>query len=65
MKENIADSQSVTVRRERDPDMAGAEQALRRAADKARQKARQFGHGIMIWKDGKVIEEGKDCSAND
>jgi hypothetical protein len=48
-----------------DSDMLPAERALWRALDSARQEARRFGHGIMIWRDGKVVEEGKDCPAND
>ena len=69
MKENVDGyGEQVTARKRdagRDPDMIGAEQAMRRAADNARQQARQFGRGIMIWRDGKVVEEGKDCPAND
>ncbi len=39
------------------PDLAAAEIALRRAAAKAREKAKQASSGIMVWKDGKVVEE--------
>ena len=31
-----------------DPDMRGAEKAMQRAALKARERARRFGHGIVI-----------------
>lgn len=41
----------------RDPDLAAAEIAMKRAAAKARQRAWQAGLGIMVWKDGKVVEE--------
>ena len=37
-------------------EMAGAEAALRRAALKARERAKQFGHGIVIWDNGQVVE---------
>jgi hypothetical protein len=32
-----------------DPDMRGAERAIHRAALKARERARRFGHGIVIY----------------
>ena len=41
----------------RDPDLAAAEIAMRRAAAKARQKAQQVSAGVMLWKDGQVVEE--------
>ena len=43
--------------KKRDPDMAAAEIAMKRAAQKARQKARLAGSGVMVWKDGRVVEE--------
>ena len=39
-----------------DPDMRGAEKAIYRAALKARERARRFGHGIIIYENGKMVE---------
>lgn len=55
MTEETADSRKEP--KKRDPDMAGAEQAMKRAAANARQKAMQVGAGIAVWKDGAVIEQ--------
>ncbi len=41
----------------RDPDLVAAEIAVKRAAVKARQRAKQVGIGIMVLKDGRIIEE--------
>ena len=40
-----------------DPDMRGAEKAIQRAALKARERARRFGHGIIIYENGKMVEK--------
>ena len=40
-----------------DPDIRLAEIALRRAALKARERARRFGHGIIIYENGKMVEK--------
>ena len=40
-----------------DPDMRGAEKAILRAALKARERARRFGHGIIVYENGKMIEK--------
>ena len=40
-----------------DPDIRLAEAALRRAALKARERARRFGHGIIIYENGKMVEK--------
>lgn len=42
---------------ERDPDFINAEIALKRAAQKARQRAAQAGIGVIVIEDGKIIEE--------
>ncbi|HPY90569.1 MAG TPA: hypothetical protein PLE92_07845 [Lentisphaeria bacterium] len=55
MTKQTADFNQKQVKR--DPDIAAAEIALRRAAAKAREKAKQASSGIMVWKDGKVVEE--------
>jgi hypothetical protein len=43
-----------------DPDIRLAEIALRRAALKARERARRFGHGIIIYENGKMVEKLPD-----
>lgn len=43
--------------RTRDPDFVNAEIALRRAAKKAREKAKRIGRGVIVLKDGKIVEE--------
>jgi len=48
--------------KERDPDMINAEVALKRAAQKARQRARQAGIGVVVMQDGKIVEERPDRS---
>ncbi len=40
-----------------DPDIRLAEKALRRAALKARERARRFGHGIIVYENGKMVEK--------
>ncbi len=49
----------------RDPDLAAAEIAMKRAAAKARQRATQVGAGIAVWKDGRVVEERQNTSAGE
>ncbi len=46
-----------------DPDMRGAEKAIHRAALKARERARRFGHGIIIYENGKMVEKLPDKNA--
>lgn len=41
----------------RDPDIANAEAALRRAALKARERARRAGLKIPVYRNGQIIEE--------
>ena len=43
-----------------DPDIRLAETALKRAALKARERARRFGHGIIIYENGKIVEKHPD-----
>jgi hypothetical protein len=40
-----------------DPDFRNAELAIRRAAVRARERARRFGHGIVIYENGKIVEK--------
>lgn len=51
--------------KQRDPDLAAAEIAMKRAAEKARQKARQVGSGVVVWKDGRVVEERRNISSGE
>ncbi len=44
-------------KKERDPDFVNAEIALQRAARKARQRALQAGVGVIVFQDGRIIEE--------
>ena len=46
-----------------DPDIRLAETAIRRAALKARERARRFGHGIIIYENGKIVEKHPDKEA--
>jgi predicted house-cleaning NTP pyrophosphatase (Maf/HAM1 superfamily) len=48
--------------KKRDPDLAAAEIAMKRAAEKARQRAAEVGTGIVVWKDGKVVQERLDAA---
>jgi hypothetical protein len=48
--------------KERDPDFINAEVALKRAAQKARQRAGQAGIGVIVVEDGKIVEEWPDRS---
>ena len=48
-----------------DPDIRLAEVALRRAALKARERARRFGHGIIIYENGKMVEKLPDPDKED
>ena len=51
-----------TGRRLSDPDIRLAEKALKRAALKARERARRFGHGIIIYENGEIVEKHPDES---
>lgn len=43
--------------KKRDPDLAAAEIAMKRAAAKARKRAKQVGTNVVVWKDGRLVEE--------
>ncbi|ACL06024.1 hypothetical protein Dalk_4345 [Desulfatibacillum aliphaticivorans] len=40
-----------------DPDMGGVEAALIRAGKLARKRARQAGMGVIVMRDGKIVED--------
>jgi LDH2 family malate/lactate/ureidoglycolate dehydrogenase len=46
--------------KKRDPDLAAAEVAMKRAAQKARERARQVGSGVAVLRDGKIVEDRQD-----
>ncbi len=46
----------------RDPDLVGAEAAMCRAARRARERAARVGRGIMVWIDGRVVEEYSEAT---
>ena len=43
--------------KQRDHDLVAAEIAMERAAKKAHERARQTGAGIIVLKDGLIVEE--------
>jgi len=51
---------SSTAARQRDPDFVKAEAAMKRASMAARERARKFGLGVVIIKDGRIVEECSD-----
>lgn len=52
-------------RRLNDPDFRNAEIAMLRAAKKARERAKRFGHGVMIYENGEIIEEQPEADSKD
>jgi len=53
------------ARRLDDPDLRNAEIAILRAAKKARERAKRFGHGVIIYENQKIIEEQPDADPKD
>jgi hypothetical protein len=41
----------------RDPDFTGAEAALRRAAERARRRAAETTGTVVVYRDGKIVQE--------
>lgn len=50
---------SPTVRK-RDPDFVKAETAIKRASETARERARKLGLGVIVQKEGQIVEECMD-----
>jgi LDH2 family malate/lactate/ureidoglycolate dehydrogenase len=48
--------------KKRDQDFITAEVAMKRAAQKAREKAKRVGTGVVVLKDGRIVEEGSEKS---
>ena len=46
-----------STRKPRDPDLAGAEVAMRRAAKRARRRAAETTGSVAVYKDGKIVQE--------
>ena len=49
-----------STKKPRDPDLVGAEVALRRAAERVRQRAAETGSTVVVVRDGKVVWEKVD-----
>lgn len=49
----------------RDPDLAGAEVALRRAAERVRRRAAETGSAVVVVRDGKIVWEKADGTIDD
>ena len=41
----------------RDPDLAGAEVAMRRAAERARRRAEETSGAVAVFNDGEIVQE--------
>jgi hypothetical protein len=48
-----------------DPDMQEAPRALLRASRRAREVARRTGTGVVLFRDGKVVEVSPDDDSDD
>ena len=46
-----------STQKPRDPDLAGAEVAMRRAAKRARRRAAETTGSVAVFKDGKIVQE--------
>ena len=54
-----------STKKPRDPDLVGAEIALRRAAERVRQRAAETGSTVVVVRDGKVVWEKVDGTSRD
>jgi hypothetical protein len=48
---------ATDAERKRDPDLAQVEAALRRAGQRARERARRASGYVVLYRDGRVVEE--------
>jgi len=46
-----------STEKSRDPDLVGAEVAMRRAAELARRRAEETAGAVAVFKDGKIVQE--------
>ena len=53
------------TKKPRDPDLVGAEIALRRAAERVRRRAAETGSAVVVFRDGKVVWEKADGTFDD
>jgi len=51
---------SSATTRQRDPDFVKAEAVMKRASLKARERAMKFGIGVVVQKEGQIVEECSD-----
>lgn len=53
-----------STKKPRDPDLVGAEVAMRRAAKRARRRAAETSGSVAVYRDGKIVQEkiGKGAS---
>ena len=54
-----------STKKPRDPDLVGAEIALRRAAERVRRRAAETGSTVVVVRDGKVVWEKVDGTFDD
>jgi hypothetical protein len=63
-EEKMSETKKVPEpKRLNDPDMRGAEKAIHRAALQARERARRFGHGIIVYENGRIVEKSPDSDS--
>jgi|CXWL01.1.fsa_nt_gi LDH2 family malate/lactate/ureidoglycolate dehydrogenase len=48
---------SSKKQKQRDPNLVAAEIAMKRAAQRARERAKRIGVGVMVLKNGRIVEE--------
>lgn len=46
-----------STEKSRDPDLAGAEVAMRRAAERARRRAEETAGAVTVFKNGRITQE--------
>ncbi len=51
---------SSSTAKQRDPDFVKAKTAIKRASLAARERARKLGMGVVIMKEGQIVEECPD-----
>ena len=51
----VGPNRAATERRDRDPDLVGAEAAIHGAAQRARRRAARNGTPIAVYEDGKIV----------
>lgn len=54
-----------STKKPRDPDLVGAEVALRRAAERIHRRAAETGSAVVVVRDGKVVWEKVDGTFDD